>query len=174
MDNMEILIIRSTSNQHLALVVRRLLEKHPLGNIDILTHSHSAKSIAEMKNIRDIFSYPPSPYFSPFLIPSLSPKYHMVVVPVSNLTGSGYENVLLLALRIKKEKIFLCNLSGEFIPLPAKKIIARAFRYFLAIPIAVFGALLFLTLNLLLLVRVATLQWNQKLDIPHGNPRGLS
>lgn len=152
---MNILIIRSTSNQHLALVVRRLKEEYPQATMDVLTHTHSVESIGELDGIRDIVSYPPSQYFTPFLLPALKKKYPVVVVPVSNLTGSGYENVLLLALRLKKEKIFLCNLGGELVLLPAKTILDRTFRFLLSIPIAVLGALFFLILNLLLIARVA-------------------
>ena len=155
MDNVEILIIRSTSNQHLALVVRRLKEEYPQGNMDILTHAHSVESIGELDGVRDILSYPPSQYFTPFLLPVLKKNYSLVVVPVSNLTGSGYENVLLLALRLKKEKILLCNPGGELIPLPTKTILARTFRFLLCVPIAVLGALFFLLLNILLIARVA-------------------
>jgi len=153
-----ILIIRSTSNQHLALVVRRLKEEYPQGNMDVLTHAHSAESIGELDGIRDILSYPPSQYFTPFLLPAPKKNYPVVVVPVANLTGSGYENVLLLALRLKKEKILLCNLGGNLVPLSTQTILARTFRFLLSIPIAVLGALFFLILNLLALIRAASRQ----------------
>lgn len=158
MDNVDILIIRSTSNQHLALALRRLRREYPQGNMDVLTHAHCVESIGELDGVRDILPYPPSQYFTPFLLPVLKKKYPVVVVPVSNLTGSGYENVLLLALRLKKEKILLCNLGGELIPLSTQTILARTFRFLLFVPIAVLGALFFLTLNLLALIRAISRQ----------------
>lgn len=147
---MNILIIRSTSIQHLALVIRRVSSLYPGARIDVLAHSHSVESVKQMNGVSSIIAYPSTRDFSPFIIGCLPlNNYHLVVVPVSNISGAGYENVLLLALRFRKKQVVLCNKNGEMISLPLKKILEKALWLFASIPLAVFAAAAIASANMI-------------------------
>ncbi|MBI5187389.1 MAG: hypothetical protein HZA01_16910 [Nitrospinae bacterium] len=149
---MNILIIRSTSIQHLALVIRRVSSLYPGARIDVLAHPHSVESVKQMSGVNSIITYPSASDFSPFAIGDFPRNsYPLVVVPVSNMSGAGYENVLLLALRFRKRQIVMCNKNGEVISLPLKKILERALWRFASIPLAVFAAVAIASANMILL-----------------------
>jgi len=150
---MNILIIRSTSIQHLALAVHQAQSKYASAKIDCLTHPHSLDSVREMQGINAIHPYPSTRNFSPFTAPaSCRGNYALVIVPVSNMTGAGFENVLLLALRFQKRRIVLCDLRGGLIPISRGKILARALRQFAATPLAVTGAVILTAINVILII----------------------
>ena len=153
---MNILVIRSTSIQHLALVVQSLKKEFPQADIEILTHEHSVSSVKAIKEISSVLPYPFSRDFSPFALPSRVEKdYPVVVVPASNISGSGFENVLLLALRMSKGKVVLCDKNGILKNFPKHEIIQRTLLFILLIPLASLSSVI-LTLFALLMMAVTT------------------
>lgn len=153
---MNILIIRSSSIQHLALVIRKVRMKFCGSRIDVLTHEHSMGSIKEMNGIESILPYPSTRDFSPFSSQNNFQKtYDIVVIPTSNFSGFGYENVLLLALRYKKKQVILCNSSGELILLPLKTILTRVVQLSIYIPIGILTAFAATTISIVLIALVS-------------------
>src|SRR3990170_6440190 len=149
---MKILFIKSTSIQHLALSfekVRSLPPVNPLlikgGRgvvIDVLAHSHSVDSLKGFGFINRIISYNSTGNFSPlhifreYIRNIRRGKYDMVIVPFNNMSGSGYENVMALAVCTGARHIVTCNKIGEIERLTFKDSLLRAVRGYLYYPFA--------------------------------------
>ena len=163
MINKQLLIIRSVSFQQLDSNIKKIVQEFPGHEIHILTHSHGVLACKNYESVSHVIDYSSRKNFSIFhLPPGLPPEksrhYEAVIVPVTNKTGAGFLNVLLLALRIPTEQIYLCNLvsdipkisKGYIIRWFLKSCLYRAMAVLLSIPLfLVFipGFLIFLLFN---------------------------
>ncbi|HYH02954.1 MAG TPA: hypothetical protein VEC37_07615 [Bacillota bacterium] len=111
----ELLIIRSASFQQLDKNIGVIAERFPEHNIHILTHEHGVLLARKYKMIKEIFVYPYRSGFS-YWKKTLEIKektFDVVIVPVTNLSGAGFFNVLLFSLSIKACQRFCCNVVSE-------------------------------------------------------------
>ncbi len=129
----KILIIRSVSFQQLDKNIVRIKEAFPDsmdGAFYLLTHSHGLNRARKYETLAGIIDYQGRKNFSLFHIPKklAKEKFHAVIVPVTNRTGAGFLNVFLMALRLKTQKIYCCNLVSDLWEIPRKKIILHLLR----------------------------------------------
>lgn len=129
------LIIRSVSFQQLDKNVIRIKEMFPNVEFYLLTHSHGVNRAGKYEMLSDIFDYRNRKNFSGFFIPRRlkRERFDAVVIPVTNMTGGGFLNVFLLALRLKvlkSGKIYCCNLVSDIWHIPGRKIVFLSIRSF--------------------------------------------
>ena len=150
---MKILFIKSTSIQHLALSFEKVRSLPPLNPllikegrgvvIDVLAHPHAVDSLKGFGFINRIISYNSTGNFSPlhifreYIRNIRRGKYDMVIVPFNNMSGSGYENVMALAVCTGARHIVTCNKIGEIERLTFKDSLLRAVRGYLYYPFAI-------------------------------------
>lgn len=110
-----ILIIRSASFQQLDLNLKAICQKYKGSKIHILTHEHGVKLAEKYSVIDEIYVYPYKAGFkSKNKVKALKDKkFDIVIVPVTNLSGAGFFNVLKYALTIKTDKIVMCNVVSD-------------------------------------------------------------
>ena len=113
-----ILIIRSVSFQQLDLNLPAIKEKYGECNISLLTHEHGVKLAEKYADINKIYVYP---YKEGFNINKKvdelrNLKFDVVIVPVTNITGSGFFNVLKFSKSINAEERVICNVVSELKP----------------------------------------------------------
>ena len=144
-NDMKILFIKSTSIQHLALSFERVMERFKIkdSRVDVLAHSHSVDSLKGFGFINRIISYNSTGNFSPlhifreYIRNIRRGKYDMVIVPFNNMAGSGYENVMALAVCTGARHIVTCNKIGEIERLTFKDSLSRAVKGYLYYPFAI-------------------------------------
>lgn len=112
----KLLIIRSVSFQQLDLNLPAIEKRYNDYDISILTHEHGVKLAEKYRNIKEIYVYP---YKSGFkrgkkVKEFENIKFDVVIVPVTNMHGNGFFNVLKYALSINNDKIVICNVVSEF------------------------------------------------------------
>lgn len=121
----KLLIIRSVSFQQLDLNLTAIVKKYNDYEMNILTHEHGVKLAEKYSNIKKIYVYP---YKSEFkkgkkVKEFENTKFDVVIVPVTNMSGAGFFNVLKYVLSINSDKIVMCNVASEF------KDVSRCFIY---------------------------------------------
>ncbi|KGR90096.1 hypothetical protein CD30_13620 [Ureibacillus massiliensis 4400831 = CIP 108448 = CCUG 49529] len=107
-----LLIIRSASMQQLDKNLPEIVKTFPEYQIDMLTHEHSVKLVEKYDVIKNVIVYPYNGSFDVNRKVDVD-TYDAVLVPVTNLSGSSFYNVLNFSLTIKAEKRFICNLVSE-------------------------------------------------------------
>jgi len=124
----EVLIIRSASFQQLDKNLPAIMAKFPETRLSILTHEHGVKIAQKYADIDEVFSYNFRSGFSYFKwISSLrEKKFDAVVMPVTNVTGSGFVNVFLFSLRIQCRQRWICNLVSDFTEVKKRDILFKA------------------------------------------------
>ncbi|HOJ78739.1 MAG TPA: hypothetical protein PLZ08_11310 [Bacillota bacterium] len=112
----ELLIIRSVSFQQLDRNLVAILERYPEHRISILTHEHGVLLAQKYKGIGHVYVYPYKEGFKfKNKVPAFQDKnFDVVIVPVTNITGAGFFNVLLFSLSLKAAQRVLCNVRSEF------------------------------------------------------------
>jgi len=126
----KILIIRSVSLQLLDKQLPKILEYFGKENeYNLLTHAHSIERCKKYKGLREILKYENKRDFNLFGFPKdLKERYYdIVIIPFSNITGSGFLNVLLFSLRIKATSLYTINSRGKILKLNKVKIIRKTF-----------------------------------------------
>lgn len=124
-----LLIIRSVSLQQLDNTCKQVQAAFPGRAIDLLTHEHALEQCRKYAGLRRVIAYDHLKDFSP-LRPAgklRGKRYDKVIVPFSNISGAGFLNVMLFALRLRPQRIFSCNLVGAVKPLTRGKILLRLF-----------------------------------------------
>lgn len=111
----EVLIIRSASFQQLDKNLPEIVRRFPGCRISLLTHEHGVQPASKYRELDRIYVYPHTASFHPRgRAPELSGKtFDAVIVPVANLSGSGFLNVLRFALTIRSKRYYVCNLVSE-------------------------------------------------------------
>ncbi|NLM97164.1 MAG: glycosyltransferase family 9 protein [Halanaerobiaceae bacterium] len=111
----ELLIIRSVSFQQLDKNIVAIKEEFKDYNINLLTHEHGVKLAEKYKWIKNIYTYPYKDSFKyRNKVNELKDKrFEIVIIPVTNITGAGFLNVLNYSLSIKARKRIICNVVSE-------------------------------------------------------------
>ncbi|HUC91995.1 MAG TPA: hypothetical protein VMS09_08200 [Paenibacillus sp.] len=111
----EVLIVRSVSFQQLDKNLPAIKSRFPDCRLSILTHEHGVKLAEKYADIHQVYAYPVKGGFSCFRqAKGLRGKsFDAVVIPVGNLTGLGFFNVLMFTLRISAPQRWVCNLVSD-------------------------------------------------------------
>ncbi|OPJ55120.1 hypothetical protein [Clostridium oryzae] len=111
----ELLIIRSVSFQQLDLNFTAIKEKYTHCNISLLTHEHGVKLAKKYKDIKNIYVYPYKEGFKAgnSVEELKQKKFDVVIVPVTNISGAGFFNVLKFSKMINANKRVMCNVVSE-------------------------------------------------------------
>ncbi|MDI3546989.1 MAG: hypothetical protein PWR10_641 [Halanaerobiales bacterium] len=120
----KLLIIRSVSFQQLDKNIITIQEKYKDYNINLLTHEHGVKLAEKYKMIDKIHIYP---YKGSFKFKNkvkelADEEFDLVIIPVTNITGAGFLNVLLYSLTLKTKKRVICNVVSDFKEISKTKI----------------------------------------------------
>lgn len=112
----EILIIRSVSFQQLDLNLPQVEKQYPSHKISLLTHEHGIKLAQKYKNIHNIYSYSYKEGFKygNKVVDLKDKNFDIVIIPVTNISGVGFLNVLRFSKMIKAKKRVICNIVSEF------------------------------------------------------------
>lgn len=126
----ELLIIRSVSFQQLDKNLAAILQKFGDYRINLLTHEHGVLLAEKYRQIDGIIVYPHTSGFKfQDQVPALKDKtFEAAIVPVTNVTGAGFFNVLLFSLTIKAKKRILCNVRSELKEMTRFSIFALAVK----------------------------------------------
>ena len=111
----EILIIRSVSLQQLDKNLPVVKERYPDHKISVLTHEHSAILARKYKDVETVYIYPHREgflYKNKTGVPD-DKNFSIVIIPVSNITGAGFFNVLKFSLSMKTDRRMICNVTSE-------------------------------------------------------------
>jgi hypothetical protein len=130
----KILIIRSVSFQQLDKNLTAIVKQFPPQEYEIhlMTHSHGLERAKSYGSISKIIDYDSRKNFNFFHLPKSlkqkQPKYHTILVPVTNKSGVGFLNVLTLTLRIPSQSIYFCNLVSEMTQITRTGIMMQMIR----------------------------------------------
>ncbi|WP_294182012.1 glycosyltransferase family 9 protein [uncultured Clostridium sp.] len=110
-----ILIIRSVSFQQLDLNLAAIKNKYPGYSIALLTHEHGVKLAQKYKDIDNIYIYP---YKEGFKYGNKvkeieNKRFDIVIIPVTNISGVGFFNVLKYSKMVLADKRVLCNVVSD-------------------------------------------------------------
>lgn len=124
----KLLIIRSVPIQQLDNNLPEIIKEFPDHEITLLTHAHGIKLAEKYNEVNKIMVYPFKAKFSPRIkwteLDTMS--YDIVIVPVANLTGAGFFNVLLFSLKISAKEIYMCNLVSKIVKINKSKLIVKS------------------------------------------------
>lgn len=126
----ELLIVRSAPFQQLDSNMAAINQAFPNHRISILTHEHGISLASKYKSVAQVYVYPHTGGFAfRKAVPELKDKrFEAVVVPVTNITGAGFLNVLLFSLTLKAKRRFVCNLVSDIRETSSAKIVGIACR----------------------------------------------
>lgn len=110
-----ILIIRSVSFQQLDLNLSAIKVKYGECKISLLTHEHGVKLAEKYSDIEKIYVYP---YKNGFNINDKvnelsNINFDVVVVPVTNINGGGFFNVLKFSKSLNAKERVICNVISD-------------------------------------------------------------
>ncbi len=110
-----ILIIRSVSFQQLDLNLSSIKEKYSPCSISILTHEHGVKLAEKYSDIDKVYVYPYKDGFNiANKVKELSDaNFDVLVVPVTNINGGGFFNVLKFSKSIRADERVMCNVISD-------------------------------------------------------------
>ena len=111
----DILIIRSVSFQQLDKNLPIVKKRFPDHKISVLTHEHGAPLARKYKDVETVYIYP---YRGGFQYKDRANEisgtiFDAVIIPVANITGAGFFNVLKFSLSIKTGRRMICNVTSE-------------------------------------------------------------
>ncbi len=120
----ELLIIRSVSFQQLDLNLPDIIKQFPDYKISLLTHEHGVELAKKYSEISEIYVYEYTGSFDKKnKVKSLSNKhFDTVIIPVTNITGVGFLNVLKYGLSIKADRYCMCNVVSDITNLSKAKL----------------------------------------------------
>ena len=121
----EVLIVRSVSFQQLDLNLPAIKNQYRDCSLSVLTHEHGLLLAQKYQDIDQVYVYPFKSAFSYWRRPKeLRRKvFDTVIIPVSNLSGVGFDNVLFYSLSFKCKSRVICNLVSELKPVAAWQIV---------------------------------------------------
>lgn len=126
----ELLVIRSVSFQQLDLNLLEIQKKFPGSRISLLTHEHGVKLAEKYNDIDQIYVYPYEGSFNKkYKVLELEGKsFDAIIIPVTNITGCSFLNVLAFGLGIKSKKYYMCNVISEIQEITRMKITMEKIR----------------------------------------------
>lgn len=149
-----LLIIRSVSFQQLDLNLPEIKKKFPDHKVCLLTHPHGLELAKKYKDIDEVYSYDYTGAFqSKNKVPQIQgTSFDAVIIPVTNLSGSSFENVLQYGVSIRAKEYYMCNLISEITRITkggvwTKKVLCNVYRLIaviLAIPCTLMFALMWI------------------------------
>ncbi len=137
-----VLIIRSVSLQQLDKNLPAIRERFADSELHLLTHPHSVDLCRKYTSVARVLSTETPQGFSPWRRPRRLParRYAAVLVPVSNRSGAGFLNVLLLAARLRPRSVFLCDLASAIRPVSLAEILRRTLQAAACSTLALLGS----------------------------------
>jgi len=110
-----ILIIRSVSFQQLDLNLSAIREKYSPCKISLLTHEHGVKLAEKYSEIEKVYVYPYKEGFNykNKVDEMKDMKFDAVVVPVTNINGGGFFNVLKFSKSFNTKERVMCNVVSD-------------------------------------------------------------
>ncbi len=111
----QVLIIRSVSFQHLDWVLSEVKRVWPDTSISVLTHAHGREASLQTRSIDELLIYPAKGDFSFWHLKTASfegKPFNHLIVPFSNCSGAGFDNVMAMAFRIKAGQRWTLPLNG--------------------------------------------------------------
>ncbi|MBE6068686.1 MAG: glycosyltransferase family 9 protein [Clostridium lundense] len=158
----ELLIIRSVSFQQLDLNLSYIQRQYPNHKISLLTHEHGVKLAQKYKDIDSIYVYPYKEGFKygNKVLDLENKNFDIVVVPVTNISGVGFFNVLRFSKMIKAKKRVMCNVVSDLkeisdfkiMPMELKNFLFRGVSFILTFIFSIF-MIIFLPLKLKSLIK---------------------
>lgn len=126
----KLLIIRSVSFQQLDINIIEIKNKLPNHEIYLLTHEHGVPFAKKYKDIDNIIIYPYKKSFKfGNKVDELKDKmFDSIIIPVNNVTGLGFFNVLIYSLSIKGKKRYLCNVVSKIKEISTFNILSIGFK----------------------------------------------
>lgn len=127
----ELLIIRSVSFQQLDLNLTEIKKKFPNYRISILTHEHGVRLAKKYKDISNIYVYP---YFGAFnksnrVYALDGKKFDAIIIPVTNITGVGFNNVIKYGMTIKADERYICNVISKISKIGVASLLSKYIRF---------------------------------------------
>lgn len=163
----ELLIIRSVSFQQLDMNLPAIRKAYPNCQISLLTHEHGVKLAKKYKDIAQIYVYPYKGGFKKSnKVPDFADKeFEAVVVPVTNLSGVGFDNVLAYATTIKSREFVLCTVTSELKQITRHKVTVLSIRNTLFKCTAMFlSAILFVPVLITMVVGMLSIEFFQSAE----------
>jgi hypothetical protein len=111
-----LLIVRSVSFQHLDWVLSEVKARWPDCFVTLLTHAHGLSAARQTVRVDEVLVYPRSGDFSFWGLGAKffsGRSYDHVLVPFSNCSGAGFDNVVAMAFRIPARNRWTLPLGGE-------------------------------------------------------------
>jgi hypothetical protein len=158
-----ILIIRSVSFQQLDLNLPAIKEKYGECKISLLTHEHGIKLAKKYCDIDKIYVYPYKDGFNIYnKVNELSNKnFDVVVVPVTNINGGGFFNVLKFSKSINTQERVICNVISDISLFTMGKVYSLEIKSFLMKVIAIsFTLILSPIVFIVLLLKLKSIEKN--------------
>jgi len=129
----EVLIIRSASFQQLDQNLGALEAKFAGCRISMLTHEHGVKLAEKYKNISHIYIYP---FVGGFNYRNKTrelrdKEFDAVIIPVTNVSGAGFFNVMLFSLTFMTKKRIVCNLVSDMREISKLDILGMGLKSFI-------------------------------------------
>lgn len=126
-----LLIVRSVSFQQLDLNLPEIKKKFPEHEICLLTHPHGVELAKKYNDIDKVYTYDYTGAFqSRNKVKEIEGvDFDVVIVPVTNISGSSFENVLQYGISIKAQEYFMCNMISEFTNLTKYGIMIRRIKH---------------------------------------------
>lgn len=126
----ELLVIRSVSFQQLDLNLVEIQKKFPGYRISLLTHEHGVRLAEKYNNIDQIYVYPYGGAFNrKYKVLELESKsFDAIIIPVTNITGYSFLNVLSFGLGIRAKNYYMCNVISEIQEITRMKITMKRIK----------------------------------------------
>lgn len=149
-----ILIVRSVSFQQLDLNLPAIKEKYAPCNISLLTHEHGVKLAEKYSDIDKIYVYPIKNGFNiANKVKELANiNFDVVVVPVTNINGGGFFNVLKFSKCINTKERVMCNVVSDVKAFTIRKIYWMEFKTVIMQIISFLATIILSPLMLILLL----------------------
>jgi hypothetical protein len=130
----KLLIIRSVSFQQLDLNLPELKKAFPEYTFCLLTHPHGVELAKKYKDIDCVYTYDYKGSFQKKnKVPELEQEeFAVVIIPVTNLSGSGFDNVLQYGMSLRAKEYYMSNLVAELTKLTKATLALRKLRHWLS------------------------------------------
>jgi hypothetical protein len=125
------LIIRSAGFQQIDQNLPRLQERFPECQVTLLTHSHGVQMAEKYSTLHSVCEYPYKQgfHYRRRVTAFRQREFDTVIIPVSNLSGSGFFNVLLFSLTIPAKRRYVCNMVSEIREISSLQVLGMGARH---------------------------------------------
>lgn len=114
MSRPRLLILRTVSIEQLGHTLRAVRQRFPEEVVEVLTNPARAEEVRQIQGVdRVLETALPNGFGAPLALPD---RYDVVVIPIGNDSGTGYENVFQAARGIQADKFFLARHARRLHP----------------------------------------------------------